>query len=118
MDLVSRLQEVLKRKEELEVRRNEILDQLSKLKPERGTLEYKPVKNKAGQIYYYWYLRKWEGGKLKSIYLGKSVPDSLIKRLEDRKKLRELQRELRAIEYELRKIQNAIYSISNILSSL
>ena len=118
MDLVSRLQEVLKRKEELERRREEVLNEMSKLKPEKGSLEYKYVINKVGKRYYYWYLRKWENGRLRSIYLGSSVPDSLIKSIKDRKKLRELQRELRAIEYELRKIQNAIYSISNILSSL
>ena len=118
MGLVEELKRVLERKKVLESRRDQLLNEMSKLKPEKGSLEYKYVINKVGKRYYYWYLRKWENGKLRSIYIGHSIPHSLLKSIKDRKKLRELQRELRAIEHELRKIQNAIYSISNILSTL
>jgi len=118
MGLVEELKRVLERKEELEVKRKEVLNELAKLKPESGTLEYKPVKNKAGDTYYYWYLRKWEGGKLKSIYLGKSVPSSLIKRIEDRKKARRLMKELRLVERELQRINRALNEVRYILSSL
>jgi len=118
MDLFEELRRVLDRKKELESRLDQILEEMKKLKPEHGTLEFKWVKNKAGRRYYYWYLRVWEDGRLKSIYLGSSVPSELIRGIEDRKKLRELKRELELVTKELRKIQNAIYSISNILSSL
>ena len=118
MDLVSKLREVLKRREELEKRRKEVLSELSRLKPERGTLERKPVKNKLGYTYHYWYLRKWENGKLRSIYLGSKVPERLFKAIEDRNKARKLQKELREVERELRAITTALMKVSDILSSV
>ena len=118
MDLASRLREVLKRKEELEERRGQILEELSRLKPEKGSLEYKPVRNKLGYTYHYWYLRKWENGKLRSIYLGAKVPERLFKAIQDRNKARKLQRELKEVEGELYKITTAVRKIEDILSSL
>lgn len=118
MDLVDRLCEVLKRKEELEEKRGQILEELSKLKPEKGTLEFKPVKNRLGHVYHYWYLRKWENGKLRSIYLGAKVPESLFQRIQDRNRARKLQSELREVEGELCRITNALAKVEDILSSL
>jgi len=118
VDLVSKLQEVLKRKRELEKRCGEILSELSKLKPEKGSLEYKPVRNKLGYTYHYWYLRKWENGKLRSIYLGAKVPESLFQRIQDRNRARKLQSELREVEGELCRITNALAKVEDILSSL
>jgi len=118
VDLASRLCEVLKRRKELEARRKRLLDQLSKLKPEKGTLEFKPVKNRLGHVYHYWYLRKWENGKLRSIYLGAKVPEKLFKAIQDRNKARKLMEELREVEYELRAITTAIRKIEDILSSV
>ena len=68
MDLFSELRRVLEKKKVLESRRDQLLNEISRLKPERGSLEYKWVKNKAGKRYYYWYLRVWENGRLRSIY--------------------------------------------------
>jgi len=113
-----RLWELSRRLRELEERREAILEELSKLKPERGTLERKPVKNKLGYTYHYWYLRKWENGKLRSIYLGAKIPESLFQGIQDRNRARKLQRELKEVEGELCKITTAVRKIEDILSSL
>jgi len=109
MDLASRLCEVLKRKR---------LEELSRLKPERGTLEYKPVRNKLGYTYRYWYLRVWRNGKLRSIYLGSKIPESLFQRIQDRNRARALMKELREVEGELCRITNALAKVEDILSSV
>lgn len=113
--LVFELKRVFSKMEKLEARRRQILEELSQLKTEKGTLEYKPVKNKAGQIYHYWYLRKWENGRLRSIYLGAKVPESLFQRIQDRNKARRLLRELRDIEKELRRIRIGLDRVQYIL---
>jgi len=94
---------------ELEARRQRLLDEISKLRPGNGYLEYKWVLNKVGNRYYYWYLRVRSGNSLKSIYLGKRVPERLLREVADRKRLRELQRELDSISEEIMKLQKKLY---------
>jgi len=118
MSLITEIERVLKRKKELEAKRDRILEELSKLKPEKGTLEYKWVRNKIGMTYYYWYLRVYENGKLRSIYLGKNIPNELLKGIEDRRKAKRLVSELRIINQELIKIERGLREIENILAKL
>ncbi len=118
MNLIRELERVLEREKELEKKREEVLGELSNLKPKRGTLEYKWVKNKVGEKYRYWYLRTYEKGKLRSIYLGAKIPEELLEGIQDRKRAQKLQRELAEIEKELRRIEKAKKEIERALSSL
>jgi len=118
MNLIAEIERVLRKKKELEAKREQLLKELSELKPEEGHLEYKPVKNKIGMTYYYWYLRIYENGKLKSVYLGKEIPQAILKGIEDRRKAKKINSELRAINRELVKIERGLREIENILSKL
>jgi len=113
-----RLDEVFSMLKELERRRDAILEEMSKLSAMEGCLEYKPVKNKVGRTYYYWYLRVYSGGVLKSIYLGKQVPEHILKDLADREKLRQLKRELNQVAERITKIYRALARIELILSTI
>ena len=116
-EVVRKLKELLDYEEELEKRRDEILEELSNLKPKKkGTLEYKWVKNKVGEKYRYWYLRTYEKGKLRSIYLGAKIPEELLEGIQNRKRAQKLQRELSRIEKELKKIERARKEIERALS--
>jgi len=107
--ITSLLKGIERRLQELEERRQRLLDEISSLRPGSGTLEYKWVLNKVGRKYYYWYLRVRKGSSLRSIYLGKRVPDKIFLQIEDRKRLRELQRELDSISEEIMKLQKKLY---------
>jgi len=96
------------RLEELETEREKIVREMSELKPLVGHIEYKYVLNKIGKKYYYFYLRRLEDGKLRSYYLGKEIPDSLIKARNDRYRLRALKDELKRIERQIRSIERII----------
>ena len=110
IDLISkRLYALLEDYRELERREKEILDELSRLEPLRGTLEYKWVTNKTGKRYWYWYLRVRERGRLRSIYIGKELPTKLFKKAQDRARAKLLQRELRRILKEKRRIERQIH---------
>ena len=115
-EVVRKLKELLDYEEELTKRRDEILEELSNLKPKRGTLEFKWVRNKIGEKYRYWYLRTYEKGKLRSIYLGAKIPEDLLEGIQNRKRAQKLQRELSRIEKELKKIERARKEIERALS--
>ena len=97
-----------KRLEELETEREEIIRKMSELSPLRGCIEYKPVKNKIGKKYYYFYLRRLENGRLRSIYLGREIPEWLMKAANDREKLRAYKQELKRIEKQIKSIEKMI----------
>lgn len=101
---------------ELEARRQQLLDEIAQLRPGSGTLEYKWVLNKVGNRYYYWYLRVRQGNSLRSIYLGKRVPERLLREVADRRKLRELQRELDDVTDEIMKLQKKLYKAARALA--
>ena len=118
MELIDLLRGVLERKKELEERQRELLEKMRELTPQSGSLEYKPVRNKIGRTYYYWYLRVWSGDKLKSIYLGKTIPPKVLKGIADRKMLKQLESELKEVNAELVRINNALVDVWRILSSI
>jgi len=94
--------------QELEAEREKIVREMSELKPLIGCIEYKYVLNKIGKKYYYFYLRRLVDGKLRSIYLGKSIPEGLIKAREDRYRLRFYKQELKKIERQIRSIERIL----------
>jgi len=110
--------DILNKLRDLEEREFQIRSEMRRLRPISGTLERKIVRNKVGKEYCYWYLRKWENGKLKSEFLGKKVPSIILKGIEDRKKLKELQKELREIQKKREKIIKTLMRISKALSEL
>jgi len=113
-----KLDMLLEELKELEKRRDAILEEMSKLSAMEGCLEYKAVRNPAGQVYHYWYLRVREGDKLKSIYLGKSIPEHVLKGISDRKRLRELKKELNEVCERITKIYRVLARIEQVLSQL
>lgn len=77
-----------------------------------GYLEYKWVLNKIKQKYWYWYLRKRENGKLRSIYIGKHIPKHLIEGINNRRQLESLAKRLEELDEEKeRKIQHIYNAI-------
>ena len=106
--LLELIQGIEGRLRELEARRQRLLEEISKLRPGSGTLEYKWVLNKVGKRYYYWYLRVRQGNSLRSIYLGKRVPPELLRGAADKKKLKELQRQLDDVTREIIKLQRKL----------
>jgi len=63
----------------------------------KGYLVYKWVLNKVGKRYWYWYLHVREGNRTRSIYIGKEVPQNIIRGIAARRKVRDLERQLREI---------------------
>ena len=88
------------------------------LSPMHGCLEYKAVKNPAGHTYHYWYLRVHDGLKLRSIYLGKSIPEHVLKGMADREKLRQLKKELNDVCERITKIYKVLSRVELALSQL
>jgi len=60
-------------------------------------LVYKWVLNKIGKKYWYWYLHVKQNGRTRSIYIGKEVPENIIRGIAARKKVRELERQLKEV---------------------
>ena len=112
------LDRLLMELKELERRRDELLSEMEKLKAVEGCLEYKAVRNPAGQVYHYWYLRVREGDKLKSIYLGKDVPEHVLKGISDRKRLKSLKKELDEVCERITKICRVLSKVEQALSQL
>ena len=102
--LVHRLEEFFEEIEKVDSEIEKVLKEIRSLEPERGTLVYKWVLNKVGKKYWYWYLHINTSQGLKSIYIGKYVPQGLIKKLEDKRKLRYLQQRLRDLRRERKSI--------------
>ena len=94
--------------EELEEEREEIIRKMSELEPLRGCIEYKYVLNKIGKKYYYFYLRRLDGDRLRSIYLGREIPDTLIKARNDRERLKILKKMLKDTEKKIRLLEKWI----------
>ena len=113
-----RLDELLTELKELEKRRDRLLEEMGKLNAGKGCLEYKAIRNPIGQVYYYWYLRVREGNKLKSIYLGKQIPEHILKGLGDREKLRQLKKELDEVCGRITKIYRVLGKVELALSQL
>ena len=88
--------------ESLEAEESEIVREMAGLEPLEGCIEYKWVKNKIGRRYWYFYLRRKRGEHLISIYIGKKIPEELIKAKADREKLRMLKKKLREVRERLK----------------
>jgi len=102
------LSSIKQKLEELYEEYEKIVREMSMLEPLQGCIEYKYVFNKIGKKYYYFYLRRLENGKLKSIYLGKEIPEWLMKAANDREKLRAYKNELKRIEKQIKTIERMI----------
>jgi len=113
--MVRRIHEITERISELERRREVLLNELTKLRPLKGTIEYKWVLNKIGKRYYYYYLRVYDNGKLRSIYLGPTIPEDIWQGKKDRAKARAIQAELRRINKELISLYRKLARIRNLL---
>jgi len=59
---------------------------------QNGYLEYKWVLNAKKKRYYYWYLRVREKNRLRSIYIGKNLPEDLKLAVKNRRELEKLAR--------------------------
>ena len=59
---------------------------------QNGYLEYKWVLNARKKRYWYWYLRIRERDRLRSIYIGKSLPEDLKIAVKNRRELEKLAR--------------------------
>lgn len=76
-----------------------------------GFIELKYVLNKKGKKYYYYYYRYYDRGKLKSVYLGKTIPEELLNKIKKSKELKVLQKTLKALIEENNKIIDLIRHI-------
>ena len=94
--------------EELEEEREKIVREMSKLEPLQGCIEYKYVFNKIGKKYYYFYLRRRENGRLRSIYLGREIPEWLMKAANDRTRLKAYKQELKKIEKQIKVVERML----------
>mgnify|MGYP000530607857 CR=1 FL=1 len=108
LELVRRLEE---RIEELEREREEILKEMAKLTPLKGTVCLERVRNKTGMVYHYWYHYWYEGGKRHKAYIGPTLPESYEKALRDKEKYMQLKARLKAIEKELMRLRKKLKRI-------
>ena len=103
---------------ELEGERERIYEEMAKLRPLKGCLEYYYVYNKVGQRYWYWRLVYREKGKTIKVHLGKEIPERLLKMQKDRDKLRMYKRRLKEIERELKNLERMIKIVENVCLSI
>lgn len=80
-------------------------------------IELKPVRNKAGAVYYYYYLRfRRENGSIGNVYLGKVVGTDIRKSLQDRRLARillpKIQRTLQHLSQALEELEGAVELVS------
>jgi len=95
---------LLEELKKLEEEEQKLLEELAKLKPLKGYLEFKWVRNKIGRKYWYWYLRWREGGKLKSMYIRIDVVPELMEREKDKAKAKQIIKKLKLIRREKMRI--------------
>lgn len=95
------MEQLLKKKRELNEKEKMIKKELEKLADVRGTIVPKII-NDCGPYYYLVYR---EGGKMRWIYLGKTYPKDLARKLQLK---RELIRELNKIKKEKEEISSKI----------
>jgi len=107
-EIKQRLDLTLKEIEEITTKLEEYHRELNELSPLRGTIEYKWVRNKVGKKYWYYYLRVYDGGKLRSIYLGPRIPQEIVKRARDRVEFRELDYKIRNLSQRLDKLMTSL----------
>jgi len=116
LESVASLYEEVKRLEQLEEQLlKQIQEIISQHAPVKGTPVYKWVKNKIGKRYWYWYLHVKKGGRIRSIYLGKQLPDWVVEGVSARHRVRILERRLkevsrRRLELEQR-LRNIFYRV-------
>lgn len=98
--------------------RERIMSEIRKLPFRNGYIECKKIKKKNGKVYCYYYLRFYENGKRRSVYLGSKIPEKIKESIENGSKVRELQHRLREIDEKLNRIKRLIERFGNELSEL
>ena len=115
----SMLEELLARYSELQCKILEIKKEIEATINQgvvKGTIELKAIPNKSGKVYYYYYLRYRERGRLRSKYLGSTVPEWVSQGISNAKKLRALQKSLKILQNRANKIAEIINDIYEKLS--
>lgn len=92
-----------------------LLEDINRAVALEGSLVYKWVKNKAGEKYYYWYLHLREGGRTRSIYLGKEIPPHLKEKAMNRERLKDLEDKHRKVTRILDAYEKAVRDIASTL---
>ena len=118
MALIEGVRRLVQRYRELEQERERIYEEMAKLRPLRGCLEYYYVYNKVGKKYWYWRLVYREGDRLVKVHLGKEIPERLLRMRGDRAKLRMYKRRLKEIERELKNLERMIKIVENVCLSI
>jgi len=110
----SMLEELLAKYSELQCKISELRKEIEATINQgvvRGTIELKAIPNKSGKIYYYYYLRYRDKGRLKSKYLGTEVPEWVSQGISNARKLRALQKSLKILQNRANKIADIINDI-------
>ena len=125
-----RLREIKAKLEEFEEKIKKINKKIEELRkkveelrkqPHRfGYIEFRPVKNKIGTVYRYYYYVYYvkENGvwKKKSVYLGDSLDEKLLEEIERGKQIKALEREIYRLEKEREKLIKKAMKMINKLS--
>ena len=116
--LIKAIRTLANRKIAIEKEIKDLQSELMKLNPQKGWVELKPVRNKVGKVYHYWYYRFRENGKVRNVYLGHRIPSSLLNGFKDRARAKLITSRLRELYEELIRIERAIdtaeFAIHNI----
>ena len=95
-----------------------IAEKIARLMYRKGYIERKAIRGKNGKVYFYYYLRYWENGKKRSIYVGKEIPERVNRLLRNYREFKLLIAQLRELDRELQRIERAVESIDRALWGL
>jgi len=114
-ELAETIEKIKARVREIRRERDRLVKELSGLVYQHGWVEYKWVKNKVGNRYYYYYLRFREGKTKRSVYLGKQIPPRIMELMRNKERARAIYKRLKELDKEerelLKRIDRAIYSL-------
>jgi len=80
-------------------------------------INHRWVKNKAGSRYYYYYLveRDKEGKVISNTYIGKNIPEGLLKKIRDFRKAKAIKKRIKKLKRELKELDSKIRYINRLL---
>lgn len=108
IEVVKELKDKLVR---LEKEREALSNMLNGLLYVKGHIERKWVKNKIGKRYYYYYLRYVEGGRKRSVYLGKEIPPEVKEKIANYEQFRRIVNRLKEIDQKEQQIREIVRKI-------
>lgn len=114
-EAIAGLLELRRRAEMLLGAEEKLVERLNKLLYSSGCVERKWVKNRNGRKYWYWYLRWYQDGKKKSKYLGKKLPENILRNMEKRKEATKILKQLRETRKQITEIQKKLDRIHTVL---